>query len=70
MGLPPVSTLIAARRVADIEYNDGIAVAVPLEIAEAEANQRANLDRFPDHNLEGRALLAVAEARLLGVPVP
>jgi tetratricopeptide (TPR) repeat protein len=70
MGLPPVSTLIAARQVADIEYNDGIAVAVPLVIAQAVANQRANLDRFPDHNLEGRALLAMAKARLLGVRGP
>lgn len=70
LGLPPVSTLFAARGLSDIQYNDGIAVAGPIEIAAAEANERANLIRFPDHNPEGRALLASVEARLSVVRGP
>lgn len=70
LGLPPVSTLFAARGLSDIQYNDGIAVAGPLAIAEAAANERANLERFPDHNLEGRALLAATEARLMEIGGP
>lgn len=69
LGLPPVSTLFAARGLADHQYNDGVAAAGPLEIAEAEANERANLAQFPDHNSEGRAVLTSVGLRLSAAPL-